>query len=227
MENSISNGSSNLGFVGVRVDFFVRFTRFCLRSYTIRHLKKPASEEETLQSPQCLKSCFDTAIDMVDWILETDLKNRESLRFVSDCTCIMLALCILFSLQSLPILHSLVGPQQDTARIIDKVEEAGELIKATAFQSSHVSYAYGCYITECARTIRIRYEEDGFSRNTVLNQHEKETTSGPTINYYVDGFEGIDFSSFLDLDTLQSWDNILNTSALNNFLEMKEDDMSK
>ncbi|KAK5045524.1 hypothetical protein LTR84_009142 [Exophiala bonariae] len=81
-----------------------------------------------------VKSCSGAAIDLLDWVLNIELKDRESFKFASDSSWIMMALCVLFSLQSLQILRSLVCSPPDAGESIDKIEEAGEIIMAVTLQ---------------------------------------------------------------------------------------------
>ncbi|KPI42863.1 uncharacterized protein AB675_1767 [Cyphellophora attinorum] len=139
-------------FNGVRVDYHVRFARFCIQSYEVRNATAAEPPAPMNIKAQAIRNCLEAAMAIVDWILAVDLGKRDSLRFASDSSHIMTALCCLFTLQSLQTFSALGLSLADAKHRLAKVREVAE-IEMGIFFVNHGPYHYFKHTIEYAGTI--------------------------------------------------------------------------
>lgn len=128
-------------FNGARVDYHVRFARFCIQSYEVRNATAAEPPAPANIRAQAIGNCLDAAMGIIDWILAVDLGKRDSLRFASDSSHIMTALCCLFTLQSLQTFSALGLSVADAKHMLAKVREVAEIKMGIFF----VMYGPGHY----------------------------------------------------------------------------------
>lgn len=145
------------GFTGSRVAFHIRFAQFCIQSYNIRNLRLSEITSSQSENVHAIGKCLDAAFSIIDWILAVDLNNRDSLRFASDSSWVMIALCCRFALESLQSLHKLGQALDDMKDKLNKVKEVAEIMTGLSFGFSHGLCAYGEHIMSYANKVERKF----------------------------------------------------------------------
>ncbi|KIW10472.1 hypothetical protein PV08_11436 [Exophiala spinifera] len=186
------------GFTGSRVAFHIRFAQFCIQSYNIRNLRLSEITPSQSENVHAVGKCLDAAISLLDWILAVDLSNRDSLRFASDSSWVMIGLCCRFALESLQSLHKLGQTLDDTKEILNKVKEVAEIMTSLSFGFSHGMSTYGEHIMSYANKVEAKF---GNLRAANAIRTERSPASTPrTTNREVDRDLGINTLWFQDTE---------------------------
>jgi hypothetical protein len=183
---------------------------FCVRSYDVRNLKLSDAKFPRATKIAAITECLEAADHVVDWFLETDLLDREGLRFASDCSMIMPALACMFVLQSLQILqawgHGIPSP---LARV-ERVGEMAELLKGIGCDPHHGVNRYGHFIQNVVVSLQKNWRQtDHFGRTNSPNEGRTPTRPLPA-DLLEDSNIEVDFSAFSDFD----FDNIYTFASL-------------
>lgn len=127
---------------GSGLDFHIRFTQFCITTYSIRPLDVSADRPAGLLPAQkeAIANCVEAASQVLAWALDLGPASKDRLRYLYDFGFVMLSFCGFFILQAFQAFGSAI-PQSD--EYLDTVAEAAQLMTELAMDSKHAPAVYG------------------------------------------------------------------------------------
>ncbi|KAK0118377.1 hypothetical protein ONS95_012666 [Cadophora gregata] len=118
--------------LGLGIEFYYRFTRFCLSSVLIRNFRLVDSSLKPSQV-DALNRCISDASDFCQLSLELGPSSREAARYMADFGFVMISFSCQFIIHVCGAFHSAV---QAPFEHLSKVEEVAQLMKELAINSS-------------------------------------------------------------------------------------------
>jgi len=168
---------------GALMDYFGRFTRFCITSYAIKFLRRPRQGLTSLQQDQ-VRRCVACAIDVLDWPLSLNPIQKDRLRYVPDSSCVMVSFCGLFVLSACQTFTSCVSNIDEN---LEYVSEAAQLMLDLSINAEHKPHIQGTYILKRVDEVRKAVEH-----SKVVDVAESLTESRPVT---ADGSSGLTLGS--------------------------------
>jgi hypothetical protein len=202
-------------FNGARFDYHVRFARFCVRSYEVRNATAAEPPSPVHVRSQAIRSCLDAAMCIIDWILAVDLGKRDSLRFASDSSHIMTALCCLFTLQSLQTSSTLGLSLADAKSRLGKVREVAEIMMGIFFVN-HGPYHYFKHTIEYAGTIEqaLNVAVSGANTHGRGERRPSEASMAPSMADNPTDIGENDWFPYVDSDDFYLFENLWDPSTM-------------
>lgn len=127
---------------GSDLDFHIRFTQFCITTYSIRPLEINEYGTDHLLPAQkeAIAECIKAASQVLVWALDLGPVSKDRLRYLGDFGFVMLSFCAFFILQA----SQAFGPAiPDGDEYFDTTEEAAQLMIELATDSRHAPAVYG------------------------------------------------------------------------------------
>jgi hypothetical protein len=123
-------------------DLRVRFVQFCITTYSIRPLKFNENGIDGLLPAQkeAIAMCAEGASNVLAWLLDLELANKDRLRYLYDFGFVMLSFCAFFILQACQAFGSAI-PRGD--EYIHVVAKASQLMVELAIDPKHAPAVYG------------------------------------------------------------------------------------
>ncbi|KAG4438073.1 hypothetical protein IFR05_006439 [Cadophora sp. M221] len=157
---------------GILLDYFSRFTRFCITSYAIKFLRNSSQNLTTLQKDQ-IRRCVVCANHVLEWPLSRSPIQKDKLRYVDDTACVSNSFCCLFILSVCQTYASIIPNIFD---ILDNVIETAQLMAdlQVGFDYSRMVHAQGCFILKRAESLRSALE------NAKVSDRQDQTVVSPS-----------------------------------------------
>jgi hypothetical protein len=131
-----------MNYQGSALDFHIRFTQFCITTYSIRPIKVVSDEADGLLPAQkdAIARCVEAASQLLAWALDLGPVSKDRLRYMGDFGFVTLSFCAFFILQAFQAFGPAI-PQSDD--YLDIVEDAAQLMTELAMDSKHAPSVYG------------------------------------------------------------------------------------
>jgi hypothetical protein len=186
------------------LDFYIRFTQFCIATYSIRPLKVSGERPDSLFPAQkeAIANCVEAASHVLAWALDLGPASKDRLRYLCDFGFVMLSFCAFFILQAFQAFGPTI-PHND--EYLDTVAEAAQLMTELAMDLKHAPAVYGRSILLLLEKMRDRDARQSQLDGNNLSQSSAISNARPINGRISDtrGIVGHDPSSFVPD---QTWD---------------------
>ena len=148
-----------------------------------------------------------------------EISDRENIRFASDSSWIMMALCCLFVLQSLAALVRLRCELPEPIETIERIEDIGQMMIDMSIDSNRGPLVFGQQLRACAAATREKLQHL-HSATPSRAMYDEPSMRFPTPPAQASSLEPTDTEGLFDFgfDSLYSfdglWDVYSNLSAL-------------
>jgi hypothetical protein len=151
---------------GAKLDYLGRCSRFWINSYATKHLQTSSSGLNPVQKDQ-IRRCVLYASRVLDWPLDMSPFQKESLRFVSESSSIMVSFCCLYIVASCQTFGSSIP---ELFINLDKVVAAAQLMIDMSPDAEHNAHTQGLLILR--RIEALRKKSSSHNENGIPNTGE-------------------------------------------------------